>query len=299
MKIPVIDFAEYDETEPSSIERLAQEVDTALSETGFMSIKNHGLSSELIHSMFAHAKAFFESDTLSKNQLGYGSAEENFGYQGVGQEALDPGKPRDLKESLTIRNPYQHLDAQWPSNEFRDQCLIFFDELYKVAHRVMRVFSSALEVDSEYFVDKHKGDNVTFRLLHYPALQAQLPDQMGAGAHTDYGMLTLLLQDMVGGLEVYDNKNDQWQTVDPVSESIVINTGDLTEHWTNGRYPSTLHRVKPRDGVSDRYSIAMFFDPDDDVIVDCLPSCVSVTNPAKYKPVNASEHILAKIKATH
>eukprot|EP00903_Cladosiphon_okamuranus_P004419 g4417.t1 len=284
MRVPIVDFAGYDESDPASIQAIARDVDAALSGIGFMSIKNHGIDPKLVEEIFAAAKYFFGLDLETKNRLGYSAAEENFGYLGVRSEALEPGMPADLKEALSIRDGHKHLDANWPSEAFRDLLLTFYDECFAAARRVMRVFAAVLDVDSEYFVDKHQGENVTFRMLHYPQLDAEVPDQMGAGAHTDYGMVTLLLQDMIGGLEVYDKKAGRWESVDPVPGSIVINTGDLTERWTNGRFLSTLHRVKPRGGVGDRYSVVMFFDPDPGVTVDCLPSCVSEDNPAKYEP---------------
>lgn len=299
MKIPVVDFAKYDESRPETLVEIGLEVDKALSEIGFMSIINHGVDQKLVDDVFASSKFFFGQDVAEKNRLEYTSAEENFGYQELGQEALHPGAPPDLKETLTMRDAYKHVDADWPSDEFRDLLLEFYSQCFKAANRIQRVFAQIFDLDSEYFVERHGGENVTFRILHYPPLSADIDGQLGAGAHTDYGMVTLLFQDMIGGLEVFDKNAQVWVPVDPAPGAVVINTGDMTEHWTNGKYPSTLHRVQPRGGVGDRYSAVIFYDPDDEVIVDCLPSCVSESNPAKYRPISAKEHVLAKIQATH
>ncbi|MEM7070028.1 MAG: 2OG-Fe(II) oxygenase family protein [Pseudomonadota bacterium] len=110
--------------------------------------------------------------------------------------------------------------------------------------------------------------------------------------------ITLLLQDDVGGLQL--QKDDgTWLDYIPVEGAVVINTGDLMAHWTNDRYPSTVHRVLPRTQVRDRYSIAFFVDPDGDVAVNCLDSCVSTTKPPRYENTTAGEHIQRKISATH
>jgi isopenicillin N synthase-like dioxygenase len=102
---------------------------------------------------------------------------------------------------------------------------------------------------------------------------------------------------MIGGLQVYDN--GVWIDVDPVEGTIIVNTGDLMERWTNGRFKSTLHRVKPRIGEEPRSSIAVFIDPDSDTPVEVLNSCIDEDHPARYGPVTAGEHIQAKIRASH
>ncbi len=263
-----------------------------------MSLANCGVEDSLVAEMFAASRTFFDLEESRKQALGYSGAEDNFGYQGVGEESLEPGTEPDLKEALTMRDFFAHVDAAWPSSHLRDVCGAFYSQCLAAAHRVQRVFAAALGVEEEFFVRRHTGENVTLRLLHYPPVPARSGRQMGAGAHTDYGMLTLLFQDQVGGLEVRD-RGGVWQAVEPVPGHVVVNTGDLMEHWTNGRFRSTLHRVQPRHSVGDRYSIAMFCDPDPDVLIDCLPSCVTATNPARYAPILAGEHIQQKIRATH
>ena len=299
MKIPVIDFSIYDEETPETLDKLAEQVDSALSGIGFMSVANLGIDNTLREKVFAASKDFFASAPDLKNKLGYSGAKENFGYQGVCEEHLKPGAPPDLKEALTMRDIYSHRDADWPSNQFRDTVFEFYGQCFEGARKLGRVFARVLGVDNKFFLRAHSGSNVTLRMLHYPPVVAETIGQLGAGEHTDYGMLTLLFQDMEGGLEVYDKKEDIWQAVKPVEDAIVINTGDLMERWTNGRFLSTLHRVQTRAGQSDRYSIVVFFDPDDDVMIECLPSCHSSDNPAKYPPIKAGDHILGKISATH
>ncbi|MEM1112503.1 MAG: 2OG-Fe(II) oxygenase family protein [Pseudomonadota bacterium] len=298
MKIPVVDFASYDPNDPEALNALAEQVRQALTGIGFLSLKNVGIPEDLRQRMFATAASFFAQEDAEKRKLGYSDAKENFGYQGVCEESLNPGMPPDLKEALTLRDLEKHRDFAWPDLTLRDLLLQFYEECMAAAYRVLRVFAVSLDLPIEFFVDRHKGENVTLRVLHYPPLDAASPGQLGAGAHTDYGMVTLLFQDAVGGLEVRD-ANGNWQAVDPMPDAVVINAGDLLQCWTNEHYRSSLHRVQPRGGVGDRYSIAFFVDPDSDTLVECLPSCTDADNPPRFAPITAGEHILAKIEATH
>ncbi len=159
------------------------------------------------------------------------------------------------------------------------------------------VFSVVLKTPVDFFINRHTGENITLRLLHYPSVLTKEIQQLGAGAHTDYGTMTLLFQDMIGGLEVQDDKGE-WLSVEPVPNTIVFNTGDLMACWTNNYFRSTRHRVQPRINGSDRYSIALFLDPDSEVIVECLESCVSEDKPAITEPMTAGQHIQKKIAAT-
>jgi isopenicillin N synthase-like dioxygenase len=135
-------------------------------------------------------------------------------------------------------------------------------------------------------------------LLHYPAgTPAASPAQLGAGAHTDYGSITLLHQDEVGGLEVR-GADGHWHPAPAVPGALLVNTGDLMQRWTNDHFRSTVHRVRPIGGLTDRYSIAFFVDPDSDVRVECIEGCKTEDRPARYPTITAGEHIQAKIAAS-
>jgi isopenicillin N synthase-like dioxygenase len=302
MKVPVIDFQGYDEGKTSSPASLSNEVELALSKIGFMSVTNLGIDKQLLDSVFAASRTFFSSDASSKMACAYQSASENFGYQGLCEEHLDPTKPADLKETFTMRDVLNHSpdDSRWPSVEFKNLMHDFYQACINGANKVQRVLAQTLDVDSEFFVRHHSGENITLRLLYYPDTYAdEIADaQMGAGAHTDYGLLTLLFQDEVGGLEVRD-ADDVWQAVDYVESAIIVNSGDLLERWTNGRYRSTWHRVKPKIGQQERYSIAIFVDPDSATPVAVLDSCTDEDHPAQYSPITAGEHLQQKIQASH
>ena len=152
----------------------------------------------------------------------------------------------------------------------------------------------------DFFVKFHSGQNISLRLLHYPACDSsEVQDsQLGAGAHTDYGLTTFLFQDSVGGLEICD-KNGDWQEIKPDKSVVLINSGDLLERWTNGKYRSTLHRVKPMTRGKDRFSIAFFVDPDSDTEIKVLESCIDAGTPRKFSDINAGEYIQGKLENSH
>jgi isopenicillin N synthase-like dioxygenase len=296
--VPLIDC----DPEGRSEAAIAHDIDRALREVGFMVLDNSGVPDYAVAKMFATAREFFARSEESKQRSAYGSAAENFGFQGVGQERLDPTAPADLKESFTMRNLLRVpvAAARWPDAAFRRVAEEFYGQSMAAALRLQRLLARGLDVPEDFFPACHGGENVTLRLLHYPAVAraAVGEQQMGAGAHTDYGMLTLLWQDAVGGLQVRDSEG-QWHAVSPRPGAVVINAGDMLERWSNGRYRSTWHRVLPRHAGQERFSIALFVDPDSATVIEALPSCVSDDNPPRFAPTTAGAHLQAKIEATH
>jgi isopenicillin N synthase-like dioxygenase len=300
IELPVIDLAGF-EHEPARRTLIVDQVRQALTRSGFMYALGHGLDASLIERAFAEAQRFFALPSATKQRFAYTSVAANFGFQGIEGEALDPTTLPDLKEAFTMRNA-RGLAVQgerWPDERFRDTALKLYEEGLSAAYRLLRLLAAALELPADFFVTRHNGENVTLRFLHYPAnLKVRSGTQLGAGAHTDYGSITLLFQDDVGGLELR-GADGQWHLAPPVPGAAVINTGDLMERWTNGRFRSTVHRVRPVTGNRDRYSIALFVDPDSAVEVDCIESCTNAQNPPRYPRITAGEHLRQKIAATH
>ena len=138
----------------------------------------------------------------------------------------------------------------------------------------------------------------TTRLLHYPPQPADAaPGQIGCGAHTDWGALTLLAQDDAGGLQVRPAGGD-WIDIAPRADAYVVNVGDMMQRWTNDRWVSTIHRVINRFAGRDRWSIAYFFDLDAEARIEPLPACVSADRPARYGALTAGEHLAEMYRRT-
>ena len=131
---------------------------------------------------------------------------------------------------------------------------------------------------------------------NYPD-QHTIPGQLRASAHTDYGTMTILLQDTRGGLQVL-TKDDTWLDVTPIPNTFVVNIGDLMARWTNDRWVSTLHRVVDPPTPGRRQSVAFFHNINADHLVECIPTCTSAKEPAKYQPITALDHLLSKHMAS-
>lgn len=282
-------------------------LDAGLAQTGFLQLIGTGMRPDLITHAFQTSLNFFSQADRDKRAYAYRSAEENFGYQAVGEERLNAAAPPDVKETFTMRNVAHTSwgDDRWPDGDFRATIEAFHAAAWAFGHTLMHRLARILGEPEPFFSNTVTGENTTLRLLHYPAEDPVTNacadnerDALGAGAHTDYGLLTLLFQRDVSGLQVL-TKDNQWINIPPRNDAVVVNCGDLLERWSNGRYRSTLHRVKRMPPGQSRQSIALFIDPDSDTLVQPLPSCVSADRPAQFAPITAGEHVQNRIRASH
>ena len=162
----------------------------------------------------------------------------------------------------------------------------------------MGLYAQALGLPPGGFDDSMRHPHCTLRLLHYPPQPATpAPGQIGCGAHTDWGALTLLAQDDAGGLQVC-LPDGQWLDVPPRPDALIVNAGDMMPRWTNDRWRSSLHRVINRHAGRDRWSIAYFFDLDPEAQIAPLPGCVSAERPARYAPITAGAHLAEMYRRT-
>jgi len=296
--IPIIDMAPYLEGTPEGRFKVAQEIYDAAHNVGFTYLRNFGMSEDILEAGFAVAHSLFSSE--EKFKVPY-NAEDNHGYTGLQGEALDPSKPADLKETFTCRDLSRRPSGPeyWPNPQFEAFMRVFYARIVKVASDVMGAFELALDLPDGFFDQRHTGLTQTLRLLHYPPAETVSEGQLGAGAHTDYGTLTMLFQDDAGGLQV-QNLEGEWIDAPPIPGTVVINTGDLIARWSNDFFKSTPHRVVPRPAATKngRQSIAFFSDPDPDVLIETFPSCITADTPAKYETITAGEHIRQRIMAS-
>lgn len=161
-----------------------------------------------------------------------------------------------------------------------------------------RAVAADLGAEPDYFEDKLDAPMATLRLLHYPPQPAAAEKgQIGAGTHTDYGNITILLPDAVGGLEVR-RRDGVWLKAPTIDGAFVCNIGDCLMRWTNDVYVSTPHRVVNSSGL-ERYSIAFFLDPNPDAEVACLPSCLEAGARPKYAPVSGAGYLKSRLDASY
>jgi len=294
--IPIIDFENFENSSDKKRQQVAAELDWAASEVGFMYVKNLGIDSKILAEAFASSKEFYAQSQDKKNLSGY-SQKINHGYQPSGLQRLDPSVAPDLKEAFTMRDVHKNIDnaEMWPSVEFAQTAGRTFEEFLRGANIVMEAFAIALDLPIDFFRKCHRGDNTALRYLHYPVISRKLTeDQLGCGTHTDFGTITLLFQDDVGGLQVQE-RDGVWRDAVYIPNTIIVNTADLVATWTNDRYCSTPHRVKPMINKKDRYSIAFFVDPDVDTPVRTFPSCINDENPHRYPDTTAGAYVAQRI----
>jgi isopenicillin N synthase-like dioxygenase len=294
MTIPLIDLSA---APPAA---LARAIDAALGRAGFFTIVGHGVPRATIDAAFAASRRFFALPEARKAASHIELSGHKRGWDPVGWQALDPLQPPDLKESFYLGveafapNPWPD-DAMLPG--FRSACEAYTAAMDALARRLMRLFELALDLAPGHFDAYMRQPICTTRLLHYPPLPASLPGQIGCGAHSDWGALTLLAQDDAGGLQV-EQADGTWLDATPVEGSFVVNVGDMMQRWTNDRWRSTVHRVANRVADRERWSIAYFFDLDGDALIEPLASCVGAANPPRYAPITSAAHLEAMYRRT-
>ncbi|WP_017446472.1 isopenicillin N synthase family dioxygenase [Gayadomonas joobiniege] len=307
-RLPVIDFSDFLSGTLAQKLAVADKIMQASQDWGFFYLINFGIDKKEIDQAFLNSKIFFNLPVADKNELAWQNAQSNQGYVAVKRETLDPTAKADLKEAFNISTEIRPTALEgncWPKRypEFKPQIRKFIERCTYTCDRVLEAFALALELPESFFVKAHDKRQHTFRLLHYPGLPTDFQEeaqQNRAGAHTDYGSITLLFQDQVGGLEV-KSRHSGWVKATPIAGSIVVNTGDLMQRWTNDVLKSNLHRVRqPAESRhQDRYSIAYFCSPNSDFVVECIDSCQSKNNPVKYSAITTAEHMLEKLNRTY
>lgn len=293
--IPVIDLA------AGTPAAQAAAIDAALREHGFYAVVNHGVPATVVDAAFDAGHRFFALAEAQKRQWHVDRWPLKRGFDPIGWQALDPLMPPDVKESF-----YLGVEAigpnQWPDEMlvpgFRAACNTYSAAVQGLALRLMGLYEIALGLPAGFFDSFMRAPICTTRLLHYPPQPAAAaPGQIGCGAHTDWGAVTLLAQDDAGGLQV-QRSDGTWFDVPPLAGSFVVNAGDMMPRWTNDRWRSTPHRVINRISGRDRWSIAYFFDLDADASITPLDVCVSAANPARYGPITAGEHLAEMYRRT-
>lgn len=267
-RLPIIDLSLFD-VGGTWRDHVAAQVDWAASEFGFFYIVGHGVEPGVVDSLLSSSRTFFQQSAERKHRVHMSRGGRAWrGYFPVGGE-LTSGRP-DLKEGLYFGEELGEDDERVRAGKplhgrnmfpelpgFREAVLDYMSALTGLGHRLMTSFGRGLRLGDNYFVDRYTGNPTTlFRIFNYPASTAA--DERGVGEHTDYGLLTLLYQDEVGGLQVKHGAD--WIDVPFVPGSFVVNVGDMLERLTSGRYTSALHRVINTSGRS-RISMPFFFDP--------------------------------------
>ncbi|MGB6534756.1 MAG: 2-oxoglutarate and iron-dependent oxygenase domain-containing protein [Xanthobacteraceae bacterium] len=316
--IPVIDLSPYFAGTPEGKRQVAEQIGRACREVGFYVIVGHGVDPKLIEDVEIVSREFFDLPLDEKMKV-HIEATGGVGYSAVGDIALAHTRgqitPHDLNETFQIAKVDVTSDAyfqseaargmvpvnRWPERPvaLRNLYTRYYSRMGALATSLMRLSALALDLPESYFDDKIDRHISRLNVRLYPEQKvAPLPGQFRAGAHTDYGTVTILKPgDTVGGLQIAD-ADDNWHDVPMIADSFVINLGDLMARWTNDRWLSTLHRVanppEEANGGSRRLSVVFFHHPNYDATISCLPTCVEAGRAPLYEPITVSDYYRMK-----
>ncbi|MEE4674253.1 2-oxoglutarate and iron-dependent oxygenase domain-containing protein [Pseudomonas alliivorans] len=319
--VPIVNLAPYFSGEPDGKAAVAQAVNQACKDIGFLVITEHRIPKELIDRVSRLTRQFFDLPLAEKRKVDRPSPEMVRGYSAIAEESLsyslEESAPGDLKESFSIgpsnvpdEDYYHNAEAGshfapnvWPSQAllpgFKEAYQAYFDAMSELAQSLMRLFALALELDEHFFDDRIDRHISMFRSLSYPDIKTEVEaGQLRASAHTDYGSLTIVRPDnALGGLQVR-NQQGEWVDVPYVENGFVVNIGDLMMQWTNDQWISTLHRVVNPPVTSEqdnrRQSLVFFHQPNYDTLIECLPGCLPDGATPRHAPVTSGDHLLSK-----
>lgn len=298
--IPLIDIAALASDDAAARRAVARRIGTACREVGFFAIVGHGVAPAQVAATFAQGARLFAQPVEVKRAMAIDKLGSNRGYVGLGVEALDEKTAADHKEAFNViwTDGRTRPDNVWPALPgFREAVQGYFDAVLAVGRRLHAAFALDLGLAEDFFADKIDRPLATLRLLHYPMPSSTEPGaQIGAGTHTDYGNVTLLATDGVAGLQVR-RRDGAWFDVPALPGAFVCNVGDCLMRWTDDVYVSTPHRVAAP--TAERYSIAVFLDPNPDALVSAIPSCVPAGQAPRYAPITADDYLQQRFAATY
>ncbi len=322
ISFPIFDLGSFERANHEQRQRLGVQVDRACISTGFLAVANHGVPDDVIAGVRDATRGFFDQPDAIKQAVKAPFPGYPYGYLGGGAEALAKSRgedtPPDLKESFNggpLQMPAGDVNPEalafcyqptlWPAapEGFQKAWSAYYLAMEDLAARIMRVFAVALQLPEDFFAASIAYPISALRALNYP--QQTVPPETGqlrAGAHTDYGSLTILLPEPgARGLEIF-TPDGVWTEIPNIPGAFIINLGDLMARWTNDRWVSTLHRVvnpgADRGGMNRRQSLAFFHQPNWDAQIDCIPSCLAKGERPKYDPVLSGPYLMGKFRAT-
>lgn len=304
--IPSVDLHDFVAGNPAQKEAFVHKLGLAFEQVGFVAVKNHGLSDELLKELYLQVKNFFELPVDVKKSYEIEGLGGQRGYTGFGKEHAKGSNAGDLKEFWHFGQETEDpvLSAEYPDNIAVNE-LPAFNDVGKDAYRsletcgvhLLRAIAIHLNLSEHYFDNWIHGGNSILRPIHYPPITSDPLSAIRAGAHEDINLITLLIGASAEGLEIL-NKNNEWVAVTSVEGHIVVNVGDMLQRLTNNRLKSTTHRVvnPPREKWSlPRYSIPFFMHPRSNMSLNCLGSCIDEHHPKVYEDISAGEYLYERL----
>lgn len=304
-KVPELSLNSYIEGSEQDRARFIDEFFNGLKDYGFIVLKDHPISDELLNKAYALVEKFYTLPTETKNK--YALKDQGFqrGYTPFGQEHAKNAPVKDLKEfwhvgrDLTPGHRYEAFYPKniWPSEvaEFETTMSLIYRELDRVGKIMLESLTGPLGLDKNFFADRVSDGNSILRLLHYPPIPEGVdPRCIRAAAHEDINLITILVSATTSGLQLLD-RDGTWLDIESDPNSLIVDAGDMLARITNDVIPSTTHRVVNPEGPNTaRYSMPFFMHPNPDAMLECLPSCIG--DGAKYPPITAQDFLMQRLR---
>lgn len=309
--IPAVDLNDFLKGDTQTRKDFIIKTGEAFTEVGFIAVKNHRLSDELVASLYKCCQDFFRLPDEVKNQYEIEGLAGQRGYTGKGKEHAKNRNTGDLKEFYhvgqevkdddPIRNFYP--ENVWPEEieDFEKFTSLAYEKLEQTGRDLLKAIALYLDLEENYFENKVHNGNSILRPIHYFPIENpdSIPeDAVRAAEHEDINLITLLMGASAEGLEIL-NKKGEWVAVTALPGQIVVNVGDMLSRLTNDRLKSTTHRVvnPPREKMGEsRFSIPFFLHPKPDMDLSCLETCIDSENPKKYQDTTAGEYLTERLR---
>ena len=299
--IPVVDLSHLEGSGPEH-ERAVETLGDALREVGFFALTGHGVSDEQVERIYGLAQRFFELPQEQKAAYERPELKGQRGFTRFGREHAKDSPAADLKEYISFG---PEGDVPYPDNiwfaevpELQDEVLGLFDRLQACARQTLLACGEYLDLPRETFAGLIEEGESLLRILHYPPVPPERDvASVRAAAHEDINFITLLVGATAEGLELLDRQGE-WQPIRAIPGHIIIDSGDMLQHLTNGFFRSTTHRVtNPDDDRARRFSMPCFIHPRSEVDLTPLPACVEKTGgEARYSSIGAGEFLRQRLE---
>ncbi len=313
--IPVIDAGAAFRGERGGLDAAARQMREACERVGFFYLAGHGVPQRVIDAAFAAARGFHALPLAEKLRIKLN--ENNIGYLPVNQSmqrasTVHKATRPNYNESFFISHDRgaTHPDVlagtplrgrnQWPEGHaaMRAAMVAYFKALEALGERMLPVLARALDMPEGYFTSFFANEaHINLRFLHYPPQDTEDDEQFGQGPHTDNSFITFLAREEVPGLAVR-LPSGEWLAPPLIPGTLLVNLGNMMKRWSNDRFLSTPHGVL-NDSGTDRYSIAFFYSPNVDAVIECLPSCTGPDNPPRYPPAVYRDLVLEFYSANY
>lgn len=306
--IPSIDLSDFLSNDAQRKQAFVNALGKAYEDIGFVAVKGHLLKDETSEKLYKACQDFFSMSEDQKRKYEIPGLAGQRGYTSFGKEHAKGRNEGDLKEFWHFGQIVEGDDPiknEYPENVYVDEIPDFgkygieaYKALEETGKYMLRAIALYLGLDEFYFDDKIHHGNSILRPIHYPPITHEPKSAVRAAEHEDINLITLLMGASAEGLQVL-NKQGEWVDITALPEQLVVNVGDMLQRLTNNVLKSTTHRVinPPKEKwATPRFSIPFFLHPRSEMRLDCLPQCISASNPIAYEPISGGEYLMERLR---